>query len=190
MANNSVFSDFELDKIGIKIAGETEYVSFECIGSGEEEMETKVITKSCRGVVKKKKVKPTGNGTFKLSAHIPWDIYTEMFGMNVEGLVAGVKAYGTNSVHKEFSTTLHITNEDGEEKYKAYPKCVIETGSASKIENGGEEVAEVELEIAMMPDDFGNGKYEALASELTDETVKTKWMTAFDPAMVQSVATV
>ena len=36
-----------------------------------------------------------------------------------------------------------------------------------------------------MPDEFGNCVYEALAEELADETVKTKWMTAFEPSMVQ-----
>lgn len=182
---NKVFSDFELDEIGIKIEGSENYETMECIGSCEEEMETKVITKSCRGVVKKKKVKPTGNGTFKLTAHIPWAIYTEIFGMNVEGLIEGVKAYGTNSVHKNFSSTMHITDEDGNEKYKAYPNCVIEKGVARKIENGAEEVAEVELEGSIMPDEHGNGLYEVLASELEDENVKKTWMTAFTPALVQ-----
>ena len=36
-----------------------------------------------------------------------------------------------------------------------------------------------------MPDEFGNGLYEALVSELTDETAKTTWMTAFTPELVQ-----
>ena len=38
-----------------------------------------------------------------------------------------------------------------------------------------------------MPDEFGNGLYEALASELKDEDIKTTWMTAFTPEIVQSV---
>lgn len=185
MADNRVFSDFEVDKWGIKTAGSEAYKVVECIGSCEEEMNTRIITKKCRGVVKKKKVKPTGDGKYKVTAHIPWDIYTEIFGMNVDGLIEGVKAYGTNSVHKEFSSTMHITDEDGNEKYKAYPNCVIETGLVRKIENGAEEVAEVELEVAVMPDDFGNGLYEALADELTDEATKTNWLTKFTPEMVQ-----
>ena len=80
---------------------------------------------------------------------------------------------------------VHVFDEDGVEKFKAYPKCIIETGVARKIENGAEEVAEIELEVSLMPDEFGNCVYEALAEELTDETVKTKWMTAFEPSMVQ-----
>lgn len=183
--DKKVFSDFELDLWGVKPVGAEAYSTVECIGNCEEEMNTRIITKKCRGVVKKKKVKPTGDGKYKITAHIPWAIYTEMFGMNVDGLIEGVKAYGTNSVHKEFSSVMHITDEDGNEKYKAYPNCVIETGLVRKIENGAEEVAELELEVAVMPDEDGNGLYEALADELTDETVKNTWMTAFTPELVQ-----
>ena len=183
--DKKVFSDFEVDQWGIKPNDASEYGVVECIGSCEEEMNTRIITKKCRGVVKKKKVRPTGDGKFKITCHMPWAIYTDIFGMDVDGLIDGVKAYGTNSVHKEFSSTMHITDEDGVEKFKAYPNCVIETGLVRKIENGAEEVAEIELEVATMPDEYGNGLYEVLADELKDETVKTTWMTAFTPELVQ-----
>ena len=60
----------------------------------------------------------------------------------------------------------------------------VELDYATKIENGAEEVAEVELTVSVMPDEYGNGVYEALADELAEEK-KTAWMTAFEPAMVQ-----
>ncbi len=180
----AVFSDFEIDKIGIKFNGGTSYETMECIGSVEEEMESKVVTKSCRGVVVKKKVKGTGNGTLKITAHIPWEIYTKFYGMTLETLIDGVKAYGRNSAHSSFSAVMHVTDEEGEEKYKAYPNCVIGTGVVRKVENGAEEVAELELEVSVMPDTYGNGLYEALATEL-DGTAKTSWMTSFTPELVQ-----
>ena len=89
---SKVFSDFELEKIGFKFTSGTGYQTAECIGSMEEEMESKTITKKCRGVVKKKKTKGTGNGTIKLSLHMPWDIYTQAYGMNLDTLIDGVKA--------------------------------------------------------------------------------------------------
>ena len=49
------------------------------------------------------------------------------------------------------------------------------------IENGAEEVKEVDLEISVMPDDYGQGMYEALDSELKEGTVKQNWMSKFDP---------
>jgi hypothetical protein len=182
-----VFSDFEVDQLGFKFPGSDAYKSAECIGSYEEELTAKVITKKCRGIVRKKIVKGTGEGTLKISAHIPYDIYTEMYGMNLESLVEGVKGYGQNSVHPNFSLVAHVKDEDGVEKYKAYPNCVIETGKTSKVENGAEEVAEIEIEVSVAPDDHGQGMYEALAEDV-DESVATAWMTTFTPALVQKVS--
>lgn len=180
-----VFSEYELKEIGLKRKSAEKYSTIECVGSCEEEMESKTITKSCRGVVKKKIVKGTGNGTLKYSLHMPYEEYTKIYGMELETLIEGVKAYGSNSVHEEFCITEHVFDEDGVEKFKAYPRCVLESGITRKIENGAEEVAEIELDVSVMPDEYGNGVYEALAADLADETVKETWMTAFEPDMVQ-----
>lgn len=184
---STVFSEYELRKIGIKIEGEEGYETVECVGSCEEGMNAKVVTKKCRGVVRKKTVKGDGTGTLKFSMHIPYAIYTKAFGMELDGLIDGVKAYGENSRHKTMSIVEDVFDEDGNEKFKAYPNCIIETGLTNKIENGAEEVAEIELEVSVMPDEHGNGMYEALASGL-DETVKSKWMTAFTPELVQAAS--
>lgn len=182
---SAVFSEYEVRKIGFKFVGEEEYITAECIGSCEEAMNTRVITKKCRGVVKKKVVKPDGTGTLKFSMHMPWDIYVKVFGMENESVKDGVKTYGINNTHKVFSLVEEVYDEDDNKKLKAYPNCVVETGKTTKTENGAEEVAEMELEVAVSPDDFGNGLYEALVSELTDETVTNTWMTAFEPSLVQ-----
>lgn len=184
---NGVFSEYEVKEMGIKFSGTTSntYKTANCVGSSEEEMETKKITKACRGETFWARARGTGNGTLSLSIHMPYDIYTEAYGMNLDSLIDGVKGYGRNSVHPSFSLVQHVYDEDGEEMFKAYPNCVLESGKASKIENGAEEVAEIELEISIQPDEFGQGMYQALASDL-DETVKSKWMTAFEASMVQA----
>lgn len=179
-----VFSEFELRKMGLKFGKTTEYKSVDCVGSSEEEMNTKIITKKCRGVVVKEVVRGDGTGKLKITAHIPYEVYVEAYGMELGTLKEGVKAYGRNSVHSAFSVVQDVFDEDGNEKFKAYPNCVIETGVARKIENGAEEVAELELEIAVMPDEYGNGMYEALAEGL-DQAISSKWMTAFEPSLVQ-----
>ena len=181
---NGVFSDFELKQIGFKFKSGTAYQSVPCVGACEEEMEAKSITKSCRGVIVKKIVKGTGNGTLKITMHIPWAVYTQAYGMDLDTLIEGVKAYGRNSVHEGFGLVLNIEDEDGAEKFKAYPNCVMESGTSRKIENGAEEVAELELEVSIMPDEYGNGVYEALAEDI-DEAVAEAWMTEFTPALVQ-----
>jgi len=182
---NGVFSEYELRKMGIKFKTGEAYLSADCVGSCEEELETKVITKKCRGNVVKTTVKGTGNGTLNISMHMPYEIYTQAYGMNLDTLIEGVKAYGQNSRHEAFSIVQDVFDEDGNEKFKAYPNCIIQTGVVRKIENGAEEVAEVEMEISVMPDEYGNGMYEAPASDLVDETAKSTWMTAFTPEMVQ-----
>lgn len=181
---SAVFSEYEVREIGFKFGNEQEAITCECIGTAEETMNTRVITKKCRGVVKKKVVKPDGTGVKKYSLHMPWDIYVKIFGMENEKVVEGVKTYGINNTHGKFCLTEHIFDEDDNEKFKACPNCVVETGKATKTENGAEEVAELEIEIAVSPDDYGNGLYEALASELSDTTVKSDWMKKFDPAKV------
>lgn len=182
---NGVFSEYELREMGIKFESEQTYATANCVGSCEEEMDSKVISKSCRGVVVKKVVKGTGTGKLSLSMHMPLEIYDQAYGMKLDSLIEGVRAYGQNSVHGKFAITQHVYDEDGVEKFKAYPNCVIESGKTSKIENGAEEVAEIELEVSIMPDEYGNGMYEALASELGSSSLKTTWMTAFEPKTAQ-----
>ena len=177
-------SEFEVKKIGFKFEGTEAYKSVECIGSMEEDMAVKTVTKKCRGVVKKKRSRGTGEGTVKLTVHIPYAIYVEAFGMDLDSLKEGVYAYGQNSKHKNFAMVADVEDEDGNEKLKAYPNAAMNTGVVRKIENGAEEVAELELEVGVMPDEYGNGLYETLVEEGDEETA-TEWMTAFDPAMVQ-----
>ena len=181
----AVFSEYELREMAIKFKSAEAYISANCVGSCEEELESKVITKKCRGVTVKTTVKGTGSGTLTISMHMPYEIYEQAYGMKLDSLIEGVRAYGQNSHHEAMSIVQHVFDEDGNEKFKAYPNCIIQTGVSRKIENGAEEVAEVELEVSVMPDEHGNGMYEALASTLQDETLKTKWMTGFEPSLVQ-----
>ncbi len=186
MSASNVFSEYELRRMGIKFPNDSEYQSADCVGSCEEELETRMVTKKCRGMVAKIRVKGSGNGTLNITMHVPKNIYDEMYGMKMDGLIEGVRAYGQNSTHPEFGITQEVFDEDGNVKFKAYPRCIMKSGVKRKIENGTEEVAEMELEVSVMPDDMGNGMYEALDSDLKDETAKSNWMTAFTPDMVKA----
>lgn len=183
---NGVFSDFEIDQMSVKFAEAAEAVSMNCVGSVEEELTAKEITKKCRGVIIKDVVKGTGEGTLTISAHVPYTIFTEAFGMEFDTLKDGVLAYGSNNRHKAFCLTMHVLDEDGVEKFKAYPNCIFKARPTISVENGAEEVAEIEIEIAVMPDELGNGMYEALVTETLDEAIKTGWMNNFTPALVQT----
>ena len=104
--------------------------------------------------------------------------------MERTGLVTGVTAYGQNSVHPEFSLTQKVIDEDGEILLKAFPRCMVQGGPKVPIENGAEEVVETEIDFDVLPDDYGEAKYEALDEGL-DATVKASWLENFTPALVR-----
>lgn len=186
MANSNkttVFSEFEARLMNF-IFGEGDVYPVKCVGKVECEAAIQSITKKCRGKVAKKRTRATGEGTLKVTAHLPYELYLRLHDMQRDDLVNGVSAYGQNSLHPEVCVTADIYDEDDVEKLKAWPRCTISTGANSTIENGGEEVQEVELEIGYMPDDFNEGFYEALVDGL-DETVATAWLNAFTPQLVR-----
>lgn len=181
-----VFSPYECDQLAIKVAGDEEYTRDDCVGTLSVERETRTVTKSCRGVVKKRKTKPTGNGTITLSLHIKLALYRKINNMVHEGLQPGVYAFDNTAPMPEFSLTARVKDEDDNIMFKAFPRCKIEEINSLEIENGAEEVAEVEMTISYMPDDYNKGEYEALAVELTGDVLTPEnWMTDFDSATAQ-----
>lgn len=185
--SSNVFSEYELREFAIKFNDEEEgtFTHADCVGTWEDEAETLVVTKNCRGKVAKRRTTGTGSGTVTASAHWPAVLIAKMFDMEREELVAGVQGYGQDNRHKEFTAVCKVLDEDGNVCYLAYPKMVANTNSMS-IENGGEEVAEKEIELSYMPDENGYGFYKVLESDLgTDEKqLKTKWMTAWEPSLM------
>lgn len=183
-----VFSEFEVKNTSFKFAEDETATKAGCVGSLEESMNSKTITKKCEGVVVKSVSRGDGTGELTLSLHMRYDLFLKTYGMMSDGLVDGVYGYGQNSVHKPFCLTAEVKDEDGVNKLKAYPNCVVTTGIARKIENGAEEVAEMEMTISVMPDEYGYGMYEAIESLITDSTVKTDWLTNFSPDLVKKVS--
>lgn len=181
----TVFSEYEIKNSAIKIndASSTDFKKVGCVGSIEEALDCLTVTKKCEGVIKKTVTRGAGTGETKISLHINYNLYVSLFGMDQEGLKEGVYAYGTSSRHKEFCYVAEVEDEDGNIKYIAYPRCSIKTGPSGKIENGGEEVQEIEMTFSLYQDDKGNCKYEAPAIEL-DEVTKGQWMTAFTSELV------
>lgn len=189
MGKNSMgeFSEFELQQLNMKIGTSEKYEECGAVGTAEEELTSKTVSKKYRGIVVKQRTKGTGAGTLKLSIHMNYEMYCQTFGMVDENLKEGVKAYGMDSKHPTFSLTALVLDEDDNKKLKAYPVCTITSSQSRKIENGGEEVAEAELEIAIMPDDYGYGMYEALYDNV-EETIQTSWMENFTPELVRVIS--
>ena len=181
----NVFSEFEVKNTSIKFADDSVATKVGCVGSLDEALNSKTITKKCEGVVKKSVSRGDGTGEIKLSLHMRYDLFLKTYGMISDGLKDGVYAYGQNSIHNPFCLTAEVLDEDLVKKLKAYPNCVVTTGIARKIENGAEEVAEIEMTISVMPDDDGYGMYEAVVTESLDKTVVSDWLNNFTPELVK-----
>ena len=184
MAIETVFSEYGIRNTSIKIDSDNTYTKVGCVGSFEEAMEVIVISKKCEGVISKKRTRGAGTGELTMSLHMRYDLYTKAFGMVDPNLKEGVYAYGKNSLHKEFSLVAQVEDEDANIKYVAYPRCIMTNGISGKVENGAEEVAEIEITVSVFADDYGYCKYEAPASGL-DEVTKGKWMTEFSSDLAQ-----
>lgn len=181
-----VYSYFECDQLAMKVAGDEAYTRDDCIGSLNVERETKTVTKSCRGVVKKRKTKPTGNGTIELKLHMKLALYRRINAMTNEGLQPGVYAFDNTQSMPELALTARVKDEDDNVMFLGYPRCKVEEINKLEIENGAEEVAEVEMKLSYMPDDFNKGEYQALEAELTGDVLNAKnWMTAFSSETAQ-----
>lgn len=179
------YSEFTAEQIGIKFSGDEAYATAGAVGSVEEIMNTKTVTKKYKGIESKTRTKGDGTGELKLSIHMDYTVYKEIYGMNLDSLKDGIAAYGRNSTHPTFGITLLVLDEDDVKKLKAYPNCTVKTGRTGKIENGSEEVAEIEMTISVMPDEYGNGMYESLVEELPEDVTQDSWLNNFEPAMVQ-----
>lgn len=186
-ATTSVFSEFEVRSIGLIFSGESAGTVLPCVGSAEEECTVRKVTKKCRGVVSKRVYRGTGEGTAKVSCHIPYNLFVKMFGMKLSTLKSDIFAYGQGSIHPEFCLTEDVFDEDGNEKLRAYPNCIASAGPARKITNGEEEVAEVELDIEFGPDSYGNGLYEMTKAEAVSVFGSVdNFMTKFNPDTAQA----
>lgn len=166
-------------------------VKFGSVGSIEGETTLKEIIKMCEGVEVKKKTRPE-KIDLTISAHIPVAVVREFFGLKTDNLEPGVYAYSTNSKGKEFIYTADVIDEfEDVTKLIAFPKCVSATGFKFAVENGADEVAEMEVEITCYPDEQGNLYYEALVSEIDEFSgIAASWHTNFTYDLVSlTVAT-
>lgn len=183
---DDVYSYYECDQLAIKVAGDESYTRDDCVGSLNVERETKTVTKKCRGVVKKRKTKPTGNGTVTLKMHIKMALYRRIHAMTNEGLQPGVYAFDNTKSMPELALTARVKDEDDNIMFLGYPRCKVEEINALEIENGAEEVAELEMKLSYMPDDYNKGEYQALEVELTgDVLTPSNWMTTFSSETAQ-----
>ncbi|EOO36945.1 hypothetical protein IIU_01548 [Bacillus cereus VD133] len=176
------FDAVEIKNASILFKGEAVTEPFGCIGKLDAETEIKSIEKKCGGVTQKKKSKPT-QVTVKISGHMQLKVARDVFGITNKGLIDDVYSYGIDSVGKDFSFVAeeYDTFEENN-RLIAFPNCSAATGFVKSVENGADELAEIELEITALPDAYGEFYYEGIN---LNSTVQNKWLTKFNSAELQ-----
>lgn len=169
----------------IKFKGDTTAQEFGAIGKIDGETELLEIVLKKEGIEVKRKATPQ-KMTLKLSAHVKIDPLRKVFGLSSTNLKPGVYAYGSDSKGQEFTLTADVIDEfEDVTKLIAFPNCVSSTGLLLSVENGADEVAELELEFTAMVDDNKKCYYEAIVDELDDPTVASKWKSDFNYDLVK-----
>lgn len=190
---STVIKDF--DAISIKNSsiqylnaeGQDEGEFFGSIGSISGSTILKELIKNVEGTEAKKRVRPE-KMELTISAHVPIAVYRKLYGITNKDLKPGVYSYSIDAKGEEFIYTADVIDEfEDVTKLIAFPRCISSTGLQFSIENGASEVAEMELTITVYKDAKNQLMYEAFVDEVTDETVKAQWHTAFTPELVELV---
>lgn len=184
------FSAVSTNNVAIMFEGESASEQIQCVGTISGETEIQEIAKLCGGVEIDKIAKPL-KMNMTLTAHVPLPVYRKFFGLEEDAVkfVEGVQHYGRNSKAKNFSFVADIV-DDFEDVVKmiGLPKCSSTTGLSFTVENGADEVAQLELEFTALMDAEGNFYYELATPETSDATIISKWHTNFSTATVLKTA--
>lgn len=183
------FDATAITTIGFLFAGETTAVASDCNGSIAVETEVQTIEKKCGQTVVASKSKPT-KMTVTVNAKVPVEVFRRVNGIKpMDELKEGVYAYGANGGER-FTLTVELLDDFTDEtKLIAFPMVALSNGLAFEIENGADEVADLEIETTAYQDDRGQWYYEAFPTEAT--TVDpVEWLTNFTDATVKKPSAV
>ncbi len=183
------FDPVRITNFGIKFQSDTEAQQFGATGQIDGETEMLTITKKKEGVTVKSISKPQSM-TLKINAHVQVAPLRKIFGLSNEGLKPGIYSYGSDSIGEEFVLTADVIDDfEDVTKILAFPNCSSSSGLTISIENGADEVAELELEFTAMVDDNNKCYYEAFIDELDDPTIADQWRSNFSYDLVKEIPT-
>jgi len=186
----TTFDEYKVTNASIQWWDEGKFVTpavkLGCTGKLELETELKTVIKKCEGDEVEHKDIPTRiNGTW--TGHFPVENLRKVWGLTNKGLQKGVYAYGTDSRQGKGILTFEVLDLDEEQHMlRAFPNMQFSDGLKWELENGGEEIAEIEQSFIAMKDSNSKFYYEALTtgSDAIDSALADKWLTAFTPELV------
>ena len=151
-----------------------------CTGAINGEPETRTLVKRCEGVVTEERLLiDKMNMTFR--GHMPVGGLRDVLGLTDKGLVTGVYGYGKSSIAGKGNLTFEVKDMYEENtKLIAFPNISWTGGMTVNLENGLDEVAEVEVTFSALADENGFFYYE------TFEKTVTGWTKEFTSELVAS----
>lgn len=182
------FEDYKIIEGTITINDELA-TSFGCIGTLEGSSDIATVEKKCEGAVVKT-VKKVNKVDVTLTGHPYVAVLRNVAGMTNEGLKEGIYGYGSNIKAKKIVFTAKVEDMEGNIKYIAFPNMDDVSGLTISINNDVTEIEMKNFEFSALKDENGMFYYEALEDEITDEQVKTKWLTAFTPELVKETGSI
>ena len=178
------FEDYKIIEGTITIDDELA-TSFGCIGTLEGTSDISAVEKKCEGAVIKT-VKKVNKVDVTLTGHPYVAVLRSVAGMTNEGLKEGVYGYGANIKSKKIVFTAKVEDMEGNIKFIAFPNMDDVKGLSIKIDNDVTEIEMKDFEFSALKDENNMFYYEALEKDLTDEELKTAWLTNFKPELVKS----
>lgn len=157
-----------------------------CTGKISVEAETHKVTKKCEGKVARE-VTIIDKLNIVFTGHMPVGILRAAFGLTNADLKAGIYGYGKKSIGAEGNITFDVYDLGRDNKKMiAFPNVAFVDGLKFSIENGSEEIAEVEMNLSGMFDENDCCYYEAFEDDITEDGVKTGWSKTFEPKLVKT----
>lgn len=182
------FEDYKILEGTITIDDELA-TSFGCIGTLDGTSEIAAVDKKCEGSVIKS-VKKVTKMNVTLTGHPYTAVIRKVAGMTNEGLKEGVYGYGADITAKKIVFTAKVEDMEGNIKYIAFPNMNDVSGLKINVNNDVTEIEMKNFEFSALKDENKMFYYEALESELKDETVKEKWLTGFSPDLVKEATSI
>jgi len=187
MATKTVFDEYKITNAHMRWNENDTLSAAEelgCTGKLEIETEVKTITKRCEGDETMSVTIPTKmTGIF--TGHMPVENLRKVFGISTKGLKEGIYSYGTSSRQGKGVFTADVLDiYETTKKLMAFPNMQFSDGFKWSLENGQEEIAEIEAPFQALKDDNSQFYYEAMEKDITDADAKAKWHTEFTPELV------
>lgn len=178
------FEDYKIVEGTIKV-DELVSASFGCIGTLEGTSDIETVEKKCEGSVVKT-LKKVNKIDVTLTGHPYVAVARSIAGMTNEGLKEGVYGYSADVKSKKMIFTAKVKDMEGNIKYIAFPNMDDVQGLNISINNDVTEIEMKNFGFSALKDENDMFYYEALEKDITDNEVKTKWLTNFTPDLVKN----